>query len=455
MIKIKTNSKLVKPGDTFVAISGHTVDGHNFIDQAIENGATKIIVEKDVTCNVESIKVKSTHQYLVDYLVSHHSKDFKDLKIVGITGTNGKTTTAFLAYQMLQKLKVRSAYIGTIGFYMQDVHRKLANTTPDTLAIYNLLLEAKEHDCKIVIMEVSSHALDQDRVAGIEFDVAAFTNFTQDHLDYHLTMENYLEVKTRILRYLKPNGKMIVNQDDPSYLHFVDDRALFLGFQAKDYHINSYQFKYRQTEISFKKGKEYKVLVPLICLFNVYNYMMALAIVHELGYLIEDILAISNDLTSPEGRCNIIPVGNKTVIIDFAHTPDAIEKVLEFFEQNKTGKIITVIGSAGDRDALKRPAMGNISARYSDYVIFSEDSPYHEDSYAIIEDLTRDIPTNNYEVELDRKKAVYRALDMAQDGDFVLLLGKGHEDYIAYADYKIHYNDAETVYDYIKEKSLS
>ena len=180
--------------------------------------------------------------------------------------------------------------------------------------------------------------------------------------------------------------------------------------------------------------------------------MMALTIVNQLGFSIDQIIQVSNDLMLPDGRCNIISVENVTVVIDFAHTPDAIEKVLEFFHQNKTGNIITIIGSAGDRDALKRPAMGNISAKYSDHVIFSEDSPYHEDSYAIIEDLTKDIPTHNYEVELDRKKAVYKALDMAKDGDFVLLLGKGHEDYIAYANYRIHYNDAETVYEYIKEK---
>lgn len=454
MIKVKTDSRKIKNGqDTFVAIEGYTVDGHDYIQQAINNGATKIVAQKKVNIEseVEIEIVDNTHKYLVDYLVDNYSEQLKELKIIGLTGTNGKTTTCFLAYQMLQELGVKAAYIGTIGFYMGNVRRSIANTTPDILEMYNLLLEAKQNDCKVVVMEVSSHALDLSRIEGLKFDVAGFTNLTQDHLDYHETMENYLQVKTRILNYLKEDGAMIINQDDEHYHSFVDSRAVLIGFNGKDYKINDKQFDNHQTTINFTYDKEYKVTNNLVSLFNVYNYMTALAMVHALGYKIEDIIDISLKLKAPNGRLHTIPVKGGSVVVDYAHNPDALKQVITIFKKECKGRIITVVGCTGDRDRTKRPIMGEIATSNSDYVFFTNDDPHFEDPIQIINDIISDLKMKNYEVELNRAKAIRKAMDMIEPGDIVLVLGKGHEENMIIGNKAIHHCDSEEVENYNKE----
>ena len=240
MIKIKIDSRKIEKGDTYVAIKGNTVDGHDYIDKAIELGASKIVIEKDVevNSNVEKLLVKDTNEWLTNYISDTYGKEINEMNIVGITGTNGKTTTAYLTYQMLNKLNSKTAYIGTIGFYMPDEDMiELPNTTPNILDLYELLLTAKANGCKNVVMEVSSHALDMKRVKGIEFKVSAFTNLTQDHLDYHETMEKYLNSKKLILNQTK--GVFIANDDDKYSKEFIFDNKLTLGLNAKDYKIIS------------------------------------------------------------------------------------------------------------------------------------------------------------------------------------------------------------------------
>ena len=454
MINIKIDSRKIKEGDTFVALRGSTVDGHSFIDKAIQNGAAKVVVEEDVNCSVPKLIVNDTNEWLTDYISSTYSKDVNSMKILGVTGTNGKTTTAYLTYQILNKLGKKTAYIGTIGFYIpgEDIV-ELPNTTPNILDLYELLLTAKSKKCEVVIMEVSSHALDQKRVQGIEFSVGAFTNLTQDHLDYHKTMENYLEAKLLFLKQL--NGKMIVNVDDSYSKYWLEsyNDCVTLGKEGKEYKINSYSDTNKGTLLDVDiLGKKYKIETNLRSSFNVYNYLTALAFAHNIGYSVDEIIDVTKDIYPPKGRCEQIRVGKGEAVVDYAHTPDAVEKIIDAFNATARGKVITLVGCGGDRDPKKRPIMGNIAATKSDYVIFTSDNPRTEDPQKIMDDILAGVKTSNYEVELDRRKAIVRALDMIQDGDVVLLLGKGHEDYQILGHEKVHFDDAEEVRKYIESK---
>ena len=454
MINIKIDSRKIKEGDTFVALRGSTVDGHSFIDKAIQNGAAKVVVEEDVNCSVPKLIVNDTNEWLTDYISSTYSKDVNSMKILGVTGTNGKTTTAYLTYQILNKLGKKTAYIGTIGFYIpgEDIV-ELPNTTPNILDLYELLLTAKSKKCEVVIMEVSSHALDQKRVQGIEFNIGAFTNLTQDHLDYHKTMENYLEAKLLFLKQL--NGKMIVNVDDSYSKYWLEsyNDCVTLGKEGKEYKINSYSDTNKGTLLDVDiLGKNYKIETNLRSSFNVYNYLTALAFAHNIGYSVDKIIDVTKDIYPPKGRCEQIRVGKGEAVVDYAHTPDAVEKIIDAFNATARGKVITLVGCGGDRDPKKRPIMGNIAATKSDYVIFTSDNPRTEDPQKIMDDILAGVKTSNYEVELDRRKAIVRALDMIQDGDVVLLLGKGHEDYQILGHEKVHFDDAEEVKKYIESK---
>lgn len=451
MINIKIDSRKIKPGDIFVALPGSTVDGHDFVEKAYENGAIKAIVEHKVPCDIEQEVVNNTKEWLTDYVSENYQDQVNELNIIGVTGTNGKTTTAYLTYQLLNKLGSKTAYIGTIGFYIPDeAVMEIPNTTPDILDLYELILTAKEKGCKNVMMEVSSHALHQNRVKGLKFKVAAFTNLTQDHLDYHKTMENYLEAKKLILKQLE--GPMIVNSDDSYAQSWLDsyDNTKTYGFNGTDYQIVSYEDTLKGTKLKFKcNGKEYEIETNLKSKFNVYNYITSLSLVNNMGFSIDQILEVTPSIYPPKGRCEIIPVKDGIAVIDYAHTPDAVEKIIDAFIEHKKGKIITIVGCGGDRDPKKRPIMGQIAAEKSDYVVFTSDNPRTEDQQAIMNDILAGVKTTNYEVELDRKKAIFIALNKIEKNDVVLILGKGHEDYQIIGHEKHHLDDAEEVQKYI------
>lgn len=451
MLNIKTDSRKVKKGDTFVAIKGYTVDGHDYIEDAINNGATTIV------CNygdysVNTIVVDDTEKYLRDYLVDNYSGEVSKLKIVGITGTNGKTTTAYLTSQMLTKLNIKNSYIGTIGFYINsELVRELPNTTPEILSIYNLLLESIEQDCEVVVMEISSHALSLGRIDGLKLDIAGFTNLTEDHLDYHKTMENYLESKKIILNYLKDDGVMVSNIDDDYGECFRYNNFKTLGFKDSDYQIIDYKYESFSTKIKFKyMDKVYDVETNLLNKFNIYNYITALAFVNNLGISIEKIINITKNIYPPSGRNEIINFGNKKAIVDYAHTPDAVEKIINSYLEKKSGKIITIIGCGGDRDPKKRPIMGNIATDLSDHVIFTNDNPRCEDEKNIMNDIIAGVKKSNYEVIYDRKEAIKKGVSLLSDNDTLLVLGKGHEDYQIIGHEKIHLSDKEELLKYVK-----
>jgi len=449
MIEFETDSRKVKPGQTFVAIKGYTVDGHDYIDSAIKNGATKIIAERNVDCSVPVEVVKDTKLYLNEELVKKYSKDFENLKIIGITGTNGKTTTAYLLYQFLNKLGNKTAYIGTIGFYYEDYMKELPNTTPDILSLYNLLYEAMEHNCTTVVMEVSSHSLEEKRIEGIRFDRAAFTNLTQDHLDFHKTMENYLNAKLKILNYLKPDGVLVLNNDDNYAHNFMDNsfEKITIGFSdGASIKVENVDYSITNTKIDFIENKEkYSVETNLLSKFNVYNYLTCYAILKSLKYSFEDIKKVTKVVYPPKGRCEIIRVNNGIAVVDYAHTPDAVEKIISTFDELEKNRIITIIGCGGDRDPVKRPIMGKMACKLSDYVIFTNDNPRTEDPKKIMDDIVRNIGYTNYEIVFDRKEAIFKGLNMIDDNDILLVLGKGHENYQIIGREKVHFDDCETI----------
>ena len=452
MLKYETDSRIVKPGQIFVAIPGYTVDGHDFIEKAIENGASGLIVSKDVNYDLPTTKVDDTSKYLTDTLVKEYSNELKDMKFIGITGTNGKTTTCYLIYQLLRELNVNAAYLGTIGFYHGEDFTPLNNTTPDILTLYKLLLGAKEKGCTTIVMEVSSHALSLKRIAGLNFDVAGFTNITQDHLDYHKTMEEYLKAKLQIVDYLKDTGVMIVNNDDEKSADFKEKFAnnLSIGLNKADIQINEYKIAPDHTTINFNYlENNYEVTTNLTSKFNVYNYLFALTSVVNLGFDINSVIEKTKNILPPKGRCETYKVNNGYAVIDYAHTPDAVEKVIDAYNELKNNRIITIVGCGGDRDPMKRPIMGKIASENSDYVVFTNDNPRTENQEKIMQDIMDGVEKDNYEIVYDRREAIKKAISIMEPNDIVLILGKGHEDYQIIGHEKVHLDDSEEVKKYI------
>lgn len=453
MFKYETNSKLIKPGQTFVAIKGYTVDGHDYIKSAIKNGASAVIAEKEVNVNVPVTVVKNSAEYYQKLLVKEYKDEFKDLKLIGITGTNGKTTSAYLTYNMLLSLGKKVAYIGTLGFLCEDYSEVLPNTSPEILTTYKLLEKAKEMKCEYVVMEVSNFALDLKRIEGLEFVAGAFTNLTEDHLDYHKTMENYLKAKLKLTDYVKKDGVFLVNKDDEASTQFIEKfkTAKTYGFGNADYDIINANIHPDYTDIEFKlNDKTYKVTTNLTSKFNVYNYFTMFGILHELGFKVEDLINNTKKLKAPKGRCETYKVKDGFAVVDYAHTPDAVLKVVTAYKELAKSRIITLVGCGGDRDPLKRPIMGEIASNYSDYVVFTNDNPRTEDPENIMKDILKGVKKDNYEVCLDRREAIKKALDMIKKDDIVLLLGKGHEDYQILGHTKVHLDDSEEVLNYKK-----
>ena len=431
MIELKTDSRKVKTGDTFIAIKNVNTDGHDFIESAIKNGASKIICEKG-SYSVETVVVPNTKEYLNNYLYENYYPKIKDMKLIGVTGTNGKTTICYLVYQLLTLLGKKCAYIGTIGFYYGNTKKLLNNTTPDTDLLYDMLLEAKEYGCEYVVMEVSSHALDKNRIFGLEFDEVAFTNLTQDHLDYHKTLET------------RGEKIAIINKDDPHHENFMlnENKNITIGKTDADVLLKNYSLSHLHTKIEFNyEDKIYNTQINMVGSYNVYNYLTALMLVHKLGFSIDSIINITKDLMAPVGRMEMIKYNTNSVFVDYAHTPDAVINVLKSANEYKKGRIITIIGCGGDRDRTKRPIMGRAAEENSDYVIFTDDNPRTEDEKQIMNDIVTGLNKDNHEIIFDRKNAIIKGMSMLKDNDILMILGKGHEDYQILGKQKLPYSD--------------
>ncbi|MBE6149433.1 MAG: UDP-N-acetylmuramoyl-L-alanyl-D-glutamate--2,6-diaminopimelate ligase [Firmicutes bacterium] len=432
-MNIKDDSRKIKKGDIFIALN-KIHDGHDYIIDAINNGASKVIVEKGLY-SVDTLVVKDTHKYLVNYLKENYYDLIKDINLIGITGTNGKTTTAYLIYQALNNIGIKAAYIGTIGFYIENEYRNLSNTTPDILEIYELLLECKDKNIEYVVMEASSQGLDMERLSGLQFKYGVFTNLTQDHLDYHKTMDEYLNCKLKLFDMV--TDKRFVNVDSEYKDKFINGDTVTYGFGDSLYKIEDYKISLDGSEF-IVDGITYKT--KLIGLHNLYNLLATIAVINELGFDID-----TNLLNAPKGRMDVIKKDNNIIVVDYAHTPDAVSKIISSVKELNPNKIITIIGCGGNRDKIKRPIMASIACELSDYSIFTSDNPRDEKLSDILNDMVQLLDKNNYETIENREKAIIKGIQMLENNDILLVLGKGHENYQLIKNIKYDFDDKEIV----------
>lgn len=453
MRRLKTDSRKIEDGDIFLALRGIRSDGHSYIDKAISNGASKIIAEEG-SYPVSYEIVSNTRTYMNDYLQSHYHAYLDQMTLIGITGTNGKTTTAFLIYEALNKLGVKCAYIGTIGFYMDNKVSNLENTSPEISEYYNMLLDAYEQGFRCAVLEVSSHGLANGRLEGLSFDYAIFTNLTQDHLDFHKTMEGYALAKQQLFHKLKVNGKAIVNFDDSYKSYFLLDHldTVTYGFQGGDYQIIRYQMTNQDTAFWFcYDEKEYHVKSSLIGKYNIYNVIVTMIVLQMMKFHMSQIVPLMLSLHTPVGRMEKVMHGTNCIIIDYAHTPDALINVISTVKEFSLHKIYVVFGCTGDRDRMKRPIMMDIATQECDYVIVTSDDLHDEDPDQIVQDMLQGLVRDNYEVCMDRKKAIIRGIELLNQDDVLLILGKGHEEVMIVKNERIPFNDMNTVVTYLDQ----
>lgn len=443
---MKVDSRKVIKNDTFIALNGVNNDGHKYILDAIKNGANKIIVEKN-KFNLKIKYVNNTRKYLEKKLDKMYKKKMNMIKLIGITGTNGKTTSSFFTYQLLNKLNIKCAYIGTIGFYIDSKIKDLSNTTPDIFDLYEMIELSIKNGCKVVVMEVSSQALYYKRIGKLKFDIGVFTNLTEEHLDFHKTMDNYLNTKLILFNNLKKSKLAIINSDSEYYKYFMNKKNtnILYGINGT-YKISNFDLSINNSKFDLTyKNKTYNISIHVPNIYNIYNYLVSLIICNKLGIDISNIIDASKYLSTPKGRFEIINYKKNNIIIDYAHTPDGVLNVFLNTLKYKKNNVYTIIGCGGNRDTLKRGKIGYICCKYSNKVIFTNDNPRYEDENKIIKDIIKDLKYNNYEVILDRKKAIEKGISFLKKNDILLILGKGHEEYQIIKDKKIYFSDYKVV----------
>lgn len=454
---IKINSKEVVKGDLFVCVMGVKVDRHNYIDDAIKNGAVAVVVSKHIKCDVPTIEVEDTNLELPKICSKFYDYPNKKLNLIGVTGTDGKTTTSTIIQTLLGD--DICGYIGTNGRRCSSFDKDTNNTTPDSDKLYEYFSEFVEANCKVVSMETSSEAFFRKRLNGIEFDIGAITNITPEHLNIHKTLENYIDCKCQLFRQIKTNGYAILNHDDTYYddvKNVCKSNILTYGKDIdNDLQIVDINVMPDKTLITYRyNGTEYRIISPLLGKFNAYNLACALLCCVAMGKSFEDLLS-NIHLLRVSGRLEFIPnMGQKFhVMIDYAHTPNGIQNLLTFIHTLNINRSIVVIGSAGERDYLKRPVMGKTVINNASYAIFTYEDPRSEEVIDIINMMTSDIKEySNYEIVLDRSMAIKKAIDIACDNDIVLILGKGNETYEKLKNETIYFNDYEEAEKHLKSR---
>jgi UDP-N-acetylmuramoyl-L-alanyl-D-glutamate--2,6-diaminopimelate ligase len=432
---ISDDSRRVASGDLFVAVRGWNSDGHDFLDDAAARGASVAIVEDSARTSLPSLVVREGRRAAAIAAATAYGDPARKLTLLGVTGTNGKTTTTSIMRHLFDDGASSSASIGTLGVLVGSEGEMLPGggglTTPGPVELQRILRDLVDRGVKTVAMEVSSHSLDQRRVDGLEFDAVVFTNLTRDHLDYHGTMAAYLEAKSRLLDYVKRDGTTVVNADAPEWsaLRTPTRRLTFATRAAADIRAGDVRYTSHGSEwkLVTPRGSA-GVTLPLIGEVNVENGLAAAAAAFALGQEPTAIAARLASVPQVAGRLEIIST-RPTVLRDYAHTPDALERTLKTARAFTAGKLIVVFGCGGDRDKGKRPLMGAIAERDSDCAIVTSDNPRTEDPDSIIDDIEAGMRGSSHERVTDRLSAIQRAIDLAEDGDIVLLAGKGHETY--------------------------
>lgn len=456
---VSINSKETKEGDIFVCVHGAKVDRHDFINEAIKNGARALIVAHEVESSVPYIVVDNPDNELVYLSKMIYDYDEDKLHLYGVTGTDGKTSVATIVSTLIGNDKC--GYIGTNGRSCAAYHKDTDNTTPAPHQLYYYFKEFLDNGCNSVCMEASSEAMLKGRLDGIKYDVVGMTNITSEHLNSHGSLENYVLCKKEIMTLTKDNGYCVLNHDDDYYQEvrdFCKGKILTYGKDKdNDLQIVSYNLHTDKTEITFKyKDKVYEIVSPLLGDFNIYNLACALLMCLSQGYEFNYLSANIKNI-NVSGRLDTINEGQDfTVMIDYAHTPNGITSLLRFVRLLKPNRIITVIGQAGERDPYKRKTVGKIVATNSDVAIFCYEDPRSEDPLKIIEMMCEEIKDrDNYEVIVDRSQAIKHAIDIAKTGDIVLVLGKGNETYEKLKDGTIYFNDIEEATKHLKDRLAS
>jgi UDP-N-acetylmuramoyl-L-alanyl-D-glutamate--2,6-diaminopimelate ligase len=453
---IAYDSRRVQGNTLFVAIRGEKSDGHQFVDQAIEQGASVIVAEREISSpRATCLVVDESRATLADLATAFYGMPARKLKMAAVTGTNGKTTTTFLIKHICEKAGLRCGLLGTVQYEIGDRILPAIRTTPEALDIQDLLAQIVNVGGRAAAMEVSSHALAQERTRGLEWDVAIFTNLTQDHLDFHRTMENYFEAKAKLFQDLpsqpKKKASAVINVDDRYGEKLIGRIAgkipvvtYGLGLHA-DFRASNYRTEFAGTSYQLDaRGRSYLVRVPLIGRFNVANSMAALEAATLMGVNLRNaILSLSRSPQVP-GRLELVPAKRQfQIFVDYAHTDDALRNVLKTLRELKPRKLIVVFGCGGDRDLKKRPLMGRAADELADHAIITSDNPRKENPEAIINEVEKGFRSTHYEKIVERAEAIRQAVAMAQPRDLVLIAGKGHEKYQEFADHTIPFDDIQ------------
>ena len=450
------NSRKVVPGSVFCCIVGLNFDGHNFAEQAVANGAAALLVERELPIDVPQLITDDARKGMALISAAFFGHPEREMRLVGVTGTNGKTTTTYMVKSIAEQAGMKVGIIGTIRNMIGTESLYTERTTPESVDLYRLLRLMADRSVDLVVMEVSSHALDQNRVYGLPFDVGLFTNLTQDHLDYHKTFENYLQAKKKLFYASK---QAVINADDPYSARMsegltcpvttfgVRDKADIAGSNI-DITTRGVVF-----DLHTPSG-DIRIDLPIPGLFSVFNAMGSVGAALALGLSLQQIKSGLEIMTSVSGRLESVPTGRDfSVFIDYAHTPDALENVLKTVREFAKSRILCVFGCGGDRDRAKRPIMGEIGGRYSDLVIITSDNPRSEEPMSIIDSIEEGIRRTgtHYTVIENRREAIRYALAEAGSDDIVLIAGKGHENYQEINGKRYRFDDKETVKELLAE----
>lgn len=447
---VTCDSRKVEAGFAFVCIKGTVQDGHMYADEAAKKGAAVIIAQRDTGLKNQII-VDNTRKVYASMCARWFGEPAKDLKLVGVTGTNGKTSVSYMLKSILEENGFKTGLIGTIQNMIGDEVLSATNTTPDAYELHSLLRSMRDSGCKYVVMEVSSHALDQDRVYGLEFESAVFTNLSQDHLDYHETMENYLQSKRKLFKMCKT---AVINYDDPYSAQLCEGLTCDIVTYSLKNDNATYTAKnitYRPNGVDFEMvgfGVISRVRLKTVGEFSVYNAMCAGVCAISLGFPLVSVANALSNMPGIKGRAEVVPTGrNFSIIIDYAHTPDGLENILKTFADVPKNRLVVLFGCGGDRDKKKRPLMGAIAARLADFVIVTSDNPRTEEPMAIIEDILEGMKNckTPYVVIENRIEAIEYTIENAQENDIIVLAGKGHETYQILKSGTIHLDEREIV----------
>ena len=455
--QVAYDSRKVEQGGLFVAVSGFATDGNRFIPMAMEKGAAAVVTATKPSQDVPYILVKSDRLALAQIGANFFGHPAESMKIIGVTGTNGKTSVTLLLKQVLEAaLGAKVGLIGTMGNLIGDIAIPSDRTTPESFELQSLFAQMCDSGCKFVVMEVSSHAIALERIGGVHFAVAAFTNLTEDHLDFHKTMENYCDTKALLFQRC---DKAVINFDDEYFARMrANATCPVLTASVHSGDLTAENVQLHADGVSFTAVMENEntgVSLPIPGRFTVYNALTVLGIAYQLGISLEDCAKALANVAGVKGRIEVVPTPgqNFTILIDYAHTPDGLEKVLLSVRDFCKGRLIAVFGCGGDRDPIKRPIMGEIGTRLSDIAVITSDNPRTEEPMAIIEDILKGITPDmgEYVVIEDRKKAIGYAMDIAQKDDMIVLAGKGHETYQEINGVKHHLDEREVVADHLTE----